>query len=1145
MQGSRRLGTCGFCSMLSGLLRRAVCIGSRRGSSESFYRELGNQDTVKIEERSSDLSSNSSDDAANISPDSYRNGEGEPVSKKYGPTRGERAEDRHSDRDSPGAAACPLRVNKKRKTQSTSEEEPILCPKTAIEISEGSTVHQSPQLSDDAVLEGDEVNRQVASVEGMKTECKRETAPCTKEITGVRSKGETASTTEIASGISANLEICIPSKFHADGVLEEEKSPTLVVKTICNPKDETTLYSKVASKSAISLPTKEITGGSLKREKTAPPEPGTTSSSKGDTISPPKKSTGAIPKRVTSIPLKPPRISAPKSESAPATEEAIIATVEEETVFTVQKSTGAIPKKEPTFLPQAATVPTPKGRPDLVSKLPTASVSKRETGSHQKVIKTSSSKGKLASPRKLVTVSTPKDETDIHSEVATISTYEEETLPSLKKPTGAIPKEVKSASLKKPTGAIPKGDTGIIRKREAPPLPPRRAISKPTPEIPPKPAVTIPEEKVGLIPKHSGAIPRRKTTLPPKTVEETTATVSDSATAASSKETTIEKEGEAAEKTAADDTPKKDAKKTTTSKQKRAPDDPIFVYIGCCSDVVLLDPKKREEHFMGYLTIRKRRRKSQELSSIRREQLLTEYLSRSVSDYLHRNAGEWKFNAFYFDKLAGGRGLPALCLHLFEEHGLMEHFNLDIVKCWKLFTLFESGYHSTNPYHNSIHATDVTQAMHCFLLQGSIRAFIRPVEIIACLLSAIAHDIFHPGVNQGFLIATCNHLADLYRNFSVLESHHWRAALSCIIESGLLEERPDLQEELKIHLKVLIMATDITRQHDYLSRFKKLLDTNTLDMRIQEHRILVLQIALKCADISNPCRPWSVSQKWSVKVCEEFFRQGDYEKMLDLPVTQLCDRDSTSIPKIQTGFFKFIVTPLITEWNRFLDSKLSSEMRANLNYNEVQWELLMTEEVGRETRLTINEMERRVETLKPLSDTSYKIHLTVYPRRASADPAGSDAATVLEQMQKSPVTVTEESGRGLTEDDRQAIARALPADGSSVTQRSELSDQDATPTTPVFLKCSLKVTKGKQKEAIRSDDDMLPSRETQSQRRGSAPAPICPTELRGGPSRARDAGSRRRASPVGTCQQWLARAMPRRSSLPVEVYPLDEVGPSK
>lgn len=68
-----------------------------------------------------------------------------------------------------------------------------------------------------------------------------------------------------------------------------------------------------------------------------------------------------------------------------------------------------------------------------------------------------------------------------------------------------------------------------------------------------------------------------------------------------------------------------------------------------------------------------------------------------------------------------------------------------------------------------------------------------------------------------------------------------------------------------------------------------------------EVRHFVCQISLKCADICNPCRPWEISRKWSMKVCEEFFRQGDYERQLNLPVTSLCDRYSTSVPKIQTG----------------------------------------------------------------------------------------------------------------------------------------------------------------------------------------------------------------------------------------------------
>lgn len=45
------------------------------------------------------------------------------------------------------------------------------------------------------------------------------------------------------------------------------------------------------------------------------------------------------------------------------------------------------------------------------------------------------------------------------------------------------------------------------------------------------------------------------------------------------------------------------------------------------------------------------------------------------------------------------------------------------------------------------------------------------------------------------------------------------------------------------------------------------------------------------------------------QICDEFYRQGDYERQLNLPVTGLCDRYVTSVAKIQTGmiynYFQF------------------------------------------------------------------------------------------------------------------------------------------------------------------------------------------------------------------------------------------------
>ena len=63
-------------------------------------------------------------------------------------------------------------------------------------------------------------------------------------------------------------------------------------------------------------------------------------------------------------------------------------------------------------------------------------------------------------------------------------------------------------------------------------------------------------------------------------------------------------------------------------------------------------------------------------------------------------------------------------------------------------------------------------------------------------------------------------------------------------------------------------------------------------------RHFMLQIALKCADISNPCRNWNISRLWSYRACEEFYRQGDRERELELPITPICDRSNISVAKV-------------------------------------------------------------------------------------------------------------------------------------------------------------------------------------------------------------------------------------------------------
>ena len=69
----------------------------------------------------------------------------------------------------------------------------------------------------------------------------------------------------------------------------------------------------------------------------------------------------------------------------------------------------------------------------------------------------------------------------------------------------------------------------------------------------------------------------------------------------------------------------------------------------------------------------------------------------------------------------------------------------------------------------------------------------------------------------------------------------------------------------------------------------------------EEHRSKVLCLLLHSADVSNPAKPWEVHTRWTGRIMEEFFEQGDREKQLSLPPSPLCDRNTTNIPESQLG----------------------------------------------------------------------------------------------------------------------------------------------------------------------------------------------------------------------------------------------------
>ena len=96
----------------------------------------------------------------------------------------------------------------------------------------------------------------------------------------------------------------------------------------------------------------------------------------------------------------------------------------------------------------------------------------------------------------------------------------------------------------------------------------------------------------------------------------------------------------------------------------------------------------------------------------------------------------------------------------------------------------ESRYDPELPYHNNVHAADVTQTLHCLLQmigKENLYAIYEPVDVFSVLLAATFHDVGHPGLNNLYHKNARLELAILYNDSSILENMHSAVGQSLLL----------------------------------------------------------------------------------------------------------------------------------------------------------------------------------------------------------------------------------------------------------------------------------------------------------------------------------------------------------------------------
>ncbi|XP_033046806.1 high affinity cAMP-specific and IBMX-insensitive 3',5'-cyclic phosphodiesterase 8A isoform X2 [Trachypithecus francoisi] len=305
------------------------------------------------------------------------------------------------------------------------------------------------------------------------------------------------------------------------------------------------------------------------------------------------------------------------------------------------------------------------------------------------------------------------------------------------------------------------------------------------------------------------------------------------------------------------------------------------------------------------------------------------------------NEEYWDFDIFELEAATHNRPLIYLGLKMFARFGICEflHCSESTLRSW--LQIIEANYHSSNPYHNSTHSADVLHATAYFLSKERIKETLDPIDEVAALIAATIHDVDHPGRTNSFLCNAGSELAILYNDTAVLESHH--AALAFQLTAGDDKcnifknmERNDYRT-LRQGIIDMVLATEMTKHFEHVNKFvnsiNKPLATleengetdknqemiNTM-LRTPENRTLIKRMLIKCADVSNPCRPLQYCIEWAARISEEYFSQTDEEKQQDLPVVMpVFDRNTCSIPKSQISFIDYFITDMFDAWDAFVD----------------------------------------------------------------------------------------------------------------------------------------------------------------------------------------------------------------------------------
>ncbi|XP_012344985.1 cGMP-specific 3',5'-cyclic phosphodiesterase isoform X1 [Apis florea] len=252
-------------------------------------------------------------------------------------------------------------------------------------------------------------------------------------------------------------------------------------------------------------------------------------------------------------------------------------------------------------------------------------------------------------------------------------------------------------------------------------------------------------------------------------------------------------------------------------------------------------------------------------------------------------------------------------IRMFKQCDLIQKFHIPYEVLCRWILSVKKNYRPVK-YHNWRHALNVAQTMFAMLKTGKMEQFMTDLEILGLLVACLCHDLDHRGTNNAFQMKTESPLAILYST-STMEHHHFDQCVMILnSDSNNIFQSLSMEDYRRV-MKVVesaILSTDLAVYFKKKNKFMELIDEGEFDWQSEEKKELLCGMMMTACDVSAIAKPWEVQHRVAKLVADEFFDQGDLERLqLNQQPVAMMDRErKDELPQMQVGFIDVICLPL-------------------------------------------------------------------------------------------------------------------------------------------------------------------------------------------------------------------------------------------